>query len=237
MGRPGSACQVARPRDGQATRRHPGGPAESCFLPDLTRFTGSRRAGPVHATGEPPRRRSLVVEGRQRTGTIAAPREGCESGRIGTLGKRVRGNPPWVRIPLPPPFKVPLRWVGFLGGRRHACTPEFSSNTFWRVPERHFYGHPRRRQRRVYGARSAQVCTAATYAERPWSQGVNAGYGAALAWAYGLREKIRVQPLTRREPPARRSYRAFQSEHDERLLALGSHGTLSRPGMRSSPAR
>jgi tRNA(adenine34) deaminase len=28
--------------------------------------------------------------------------EGCESGRIGTLGKRVWGNPPWVRIPLPP---------------------------------------------------------------------------------------------------------------------------------------
>ncbi len=29
---------------GQATRRHPGVSAESCFLPDLTRFTGSRRA-------------------------------------------------------------------------------------------------------------------------------------------------------------------------------------------------
>jgi hypothetical protein len=100
-----SASQVARPRNGQATRRHPGEPAESCFLPDLTRFTGSRRAGPVHATGEPPRRRSgrsLVVEGAQRTGTLAVPREGCESGRIGTLGKRVWGNPPWVRIPLPP---------------------------------------------------------------------------------------------------------------------------------------
>src|SRR4029450_8342692 len=25
-----------------------------------------------------------------------------ESGRIGTLGKRVWGNSPWVRIPLPP---------------------------------------------------------------------------------------------------------------------------------------
>jgi tRNA(adenine34) deaminase len=31
-----------------------------------------------------------------------ASEEGCESGRIGTLGKRVWGNPPWVRIPLPP---------------------------------------------------------------------------------------------------------------------------------------
>src|SRR3954469_8135736 len=34
-------------------------------------------------------------------GCVAVP-EGCESGRIGTLGKRVWGNPPWVRIPLPP---------------------------------------------------------------------------------------------------------------------------------------
>ena len=31
--------------------------------------------------------------------------EGCESGRIGTLGKRVKGNLPWVRIPLPPPCR------------------------------------------------------------------------------------------------------------------------------------
>jgi hypothetical protein len=29
--------------------------------------------------------------------------EGCESGRIGTIGNRVWGNPPWVQIPLPPP--------------------------------------------------------------------------------------------------------------------------------------
>jgi len=29
--------------------------------------------------------------------------EGCESGRIGTLGKRVNGNIPWVRIPPSPP--------------------------------------------------------------------------------------------------------------------------------------
>jgi hypothetical protein len=28
--------------------------------------------------------------------------EECESGRIGTLGKRVWGNSPWVRIPPPP---------------------------------------------------------------------------------------------------------------------------------------
>jgi hypothetical protein len=33
-------------RRGQAPRRHPEWTAESCFLPDLTRFTGSRRAGP-----------------------------------------------------------------------------------------------------------------------------------------------------------------------------------------------
>ena len=37
--------------------------------------------------------------------------EGCESGRIGTLGKRVWGNSPWVRIPLPPrnrPHTLPI---------------------------------------------------------------------------------------------------------------------------------
>ena len=32
--------------------------------------------------------------------------EECESGRIGTLGKRVWGNSPWVRIPPPPPKSV-----------------------------------------------------------------------------------------------------------------------------------
>ena len=30
--------------------------------------------------------------------------EGCESGRIGALGKRVKRKLPWVRIPPPPPF-------------------------------------------------------------------------------------------------------------------------------------
>ncbi len=34
--------------------------------------------------------------------------EGCESGRIGTPGERVWGNPPWVRIPLPPLALVSL---------------------------------------------------------------------------------------------------------------------------------
>ena len=115
---------------GQAPLRHTRGPAESCFLPDLTRFTGSRCAGPdpqrlvrVVPLGGPclerefsppdvglgyraPRAPRLA----RSTGEATRPRvpscplEGCESGRIGTLGKRVWGNSPWVRIPLPPPF-------------------------------------------------------------------------------------------------------------------------------------
>ncbi|RCK74796.1 MAG: hypothetical protein ANABAC_1513 [Anaerolineae bacterium] len=32
---------------GQATRRHPEGPAYRCFLSDLTGFAGFRRAGPT----------------------------------------------------------------------------------------------------------------------------------------------------------------------------------------------
>ena len=41
---------MARSQPNQATRRHSSASAESCFLPDLTRFTGARRAGP--GTGE-----------------------------------------------------------------------------------------------------------------------------------------------------------------------------------------
>ena len=41
---------------------------------------------------------------------LASPRstagtgEGCQSGRMGTLGKRVRREPPWVQIPYPPRY-------------------------------------------------------------------------------------------------------------------------------------
>ena len=34
---------------------------------------------------------------------IIGIREECESGRIGTIGNRVKGNLPWVQIPPPPP--------------------------------------------------------------------------------------------------------------------------------------
>src|SRR6476659_428343 len=113
---------------GQAPLRHTRGPAESCFLPDLTRFTGSRCAGPdpqrlvrVVPLGGPslerefsppdvglgyraPRAPRLARSSEEATRRRVAstPLEGCESGRIGTLGKRVWGNSPWVRIPLPP---------------------------------------------------------------------------------------------------------------------------------------
>src|SRR5262249_16268963 len=57
--------------------------------------------------GEPPPRRGTGQSTHRppptiRRGCATRRREGCESGRIGTLGKRVWGNPPWVRIPLPP---------------------------------------------------------------------------------------------------------------------------------------
>ena len=35
--------------------------------------------------------------------------ERCESGRFGTIGNRVRSNPPWVRIPPSPPFYLTFR--------------------------------------------------------------------------------------------------------------------------------
>src|SRR5436305_9063846 len=83
--------RIAVRRSGQAGLRHTRWPAESCCLPALTRFTGSRCAGP----GRCVERRSSAHD------TLLA--EGCESGRIGTPGERVWGNPPWVQIPLPPP--------------------------------------------------------------------------------------------------------------------------------------
>ncbi len=39
--------------------------------------------------------------------------EGCQSGRMGTLGKRVRCKPPWVQIPHPPPKRTPASGPGF----------------------------------------------------------------------------------------------------------------------------
>src|SRR5581483_6901594 len=48
-------------------------------------------------------RHPLITPGGPHTSRYdAGPREGCESGRIGTPGERVWGNSPWVRIPLPP---------------------------------------------------------------------------------------------------------------------------------------
>ncbi len=66
-----------------------------------------RGFGVQGTTDSPP----STVRGRRVAGAPQVPsrlrrsperREGCESGRIGTLGKRVWGNSPWVRIPLPP---------------------------------------------------------------------------------------------------------------------------------------
>ena len=55
--------------------------------------------------------------------------EGCESGRIGTLGKRVWGDSPWVRIPLPPP-----RGPGWsITVRDHCVDQDLSSTSVRRV--------------------------------------------------------------------------------------------------------
>ena len=83
--------------------RHPVGSAESCCLPALTRFTGHRRTGPDRHTPEREQGEDTLTgraggHGCQHDAT----QEGCESGRFGTLGKRVWGNSPWVRIPPPP---------------------------------------------------------------------------------------------------------------------------------------
>ncbi len=135
QGGPCTRCRQGRQEivlasdSGQAPLRHTRVPAESCFLPDLTRFTGSRCAGPdpqrlvrVVPLGGPslergfsppdvglgyrapraPRLARSTGEATRRR-VPSSPLEGCESGRIGTLGKRVWGNSPWVRIPLPPP--------------------------------------------------------------------------------------------------------------------------------------
>ena len=71
-----------------------------------------RGFGVQGTTSSPPstvRESSLPATPPGPTGGLTSPerydprlREGCESGRIGTLGKRVWGNSPWVRIPLPP---------------------------------------------------------------------------------------------------------------------------------------
>ena len=51
--------------------------------------------------GRRPEMAGAPAPARCRGGRTVVP-EGCESGRIGTPGERVWGNPPWVRIPLPP---------------------------------------------------------------------------------------------------------------------------------------
>lgn len=159
--RQGLATLVFPVGSDQATPRHTQLTAESCFLPDLTRFTGLRCAGPnprhveesgcdvwsrpqtvdqppmcgfgvQGTTSSPPstagwhRSRANppvpfrtqtahhLITGKARRSEnrsawataprLASPAERCESGRIGTTGNRVGGNPSWVQIPSSPPF-------------------------------------------------------------------------------------------------------------------------------------
>src|SRR5262249_52775450 len=61
----------------------------------------------------------------------STPLEGCESGRIGTLGKRVWGNSPWVRIPLPPLGRCHVHNGCIIAG---GCTDSVSGRTSDRSP-------------------------------------------------------------------------------------------------------
>ena len=54
--------------------------------------------------------------------------EECESGRIGTIGNRVKGNLPWVQIPPPPPL-LPDQDLGELGSILRRCADSVSAFT------------------------------------------------------------------------------------------------------------
>jgi hypothetical protein len=85
--------------------RHTLHSAESCCRQALTRFTVHRCAGPDRRARRQPFAREDSVGG-------CSDEEGCESGRIGTIGNRVWGNPPWVQIP-PSPLRGPYERGGF----------------------------------------------------------------------------------------------------------------------------
>jgi hypothetical protein len=106
-------CKCRGPKQWSGDPWHPTRFAESCWLPPLTRFTNGRRTGPDHrfdlgvekATGPVPSSGSGSLASRY-SFQIPGCRpdlEECESGRIGTIGNRVKGNLPWVQIPPPPP--------------------------------------------------------------------------------------------------------------------------------------
>jgi hypothetical protein len=114
--------------------RHTTGPAESCCLPALTRFTGCGCTGP----GRHLRSRACAHDSlcdprcHDRARPVVRSSEGCESGRIGTLGKRVWGNPPWVRIPLPPHSTQHGRRIQAV--RSSSIRPSFTSRATARLP-------------------------------------------------------------------------------------------------------
>ena len=90
-------AETWRPARRPGDLRHTVRSAESCCRQALTRFT----VHPLRRT-QPPRRTPGLV----RTGyawCIRSHAEGCESGRIGTIGNRVWRKSPWVQIPPSPP--------------------------------------------------------------------------------------------------------------------------------------
>src|SRR3979411_2319485 len=79
--------------------------AEGCCRQALARFMVGHCAAPAHRTEH--RTSDTAYRAPAPCGFDTLERlhpEGCESGRIGTIGNRVWGNSPWVQIP-PSPLK------------------------------------------------------------------------------------------------------------------------------------
>ena len=131
----------------QATRRHPGASAESCFLPDLTRFTGARRAGPdmaragrEHAYSASVLSLDALPEPVSQVPARALFRVGGPGARHQRAPQRGARRPHQPRVPLlraraararpPPPASSPARST--VSSSAPTASPAASARTAWR---------------------------------------------------------------------------------------------------------